>query len=766
MHPFKVCSSVWLVISVAMSVADPITKLHFLLFLNASSAKNFSPGETLVISIPENSLQDTDYMRKESWKSRLDSWNIMNQGYIDWGNLRISRSNNYSFKPANTLGTSSCKQEDIRNFNSTIQNSCTITNHSHTLWDFNNKSQKTWKYMNNNPYYKYINQGISYTRRNATTEDLIDEQRKRDLYKYSDICVINQNENIWDFQYHVIHMLHEALKWPLIISSVGGNGYQSTKYKDSNYIITTRACNIPEQVLQHTERQLQALRARASWDPRGRFLVLITNDYGAFRTVLAKRMLRLLWSFKVLNAVVVMPQQKSALVLYTWFPYQSPRICTHVREVVLNYWLFENNGRFLFNSSLFPQKIPQDLKGCNISVSTFEIEPYVILSYSNSEVFPEDGVEGRLFRSVMKKLNLRYKLKVPENEDWGEKLPNNTWTGMKGDLFNNVTELGFGGLLLDRELCEVFECTITYLKERLVWHVPRARQVAQWKGFYRVFEKETWMVILVVSIMVALLLWRMGRIYKETPYSAFSKSLSHVWAMILGISVPKQPRVSRPRLLFLFWVIYCLHMNAVYLSFLTSFLINPGLEHQVRNVEELVESNLDYGYHSIFDRYFNDSTDQILVRILSRRKHCDGDGEDCLRRMADRGDFAVLLSSMLVQYKNALKFVDHRGNSLFNRFEDSFLNYDVVMYLTKGSHLLERLNSVIHRTVESGMLEHWWEEMKNTLRLKQALLTVEESSTLSFSHLQSVFVFHLLGLAISFTVFIGEFLYRRLRMTK
>jgi hypothetical protein len=468
-------------------------------------------------------------------------------------------------------------------------------------------------------------------------------------------------------------------------------------------------------------------------------------------------MLQVLWSFKVLNAVVAIPHPKSALVLYTWFPYQSPDICTHVREVVLNYWLFENNGRFLFNGSLFPQKIPQDLKGCRISVSTLEIEPFVILSYSNSSIFLADGLEGRLFRSVMKKLNLRYKLKLPGNESWGEKLPNNTWTGMKGDLFNNVTELGFGGLLLDRELCEVFECTITYLKDRLVWHVPRAKQVAQWKGFYKVFEKETWLVILAVSIVVALLLWCMGCISKEMSYKTLAESMSHVWAVILGISVPEQPRATRPRLLFLFWVIYCLHMNAVYLSFLTSFLINPGFEHQVRTVEELVRSNLDYGYHSGFDKYFNDSTDQILVKILSRRKHCEGDGEDCLRRMADRGDFAMLVSSMLVQYKNALQFMDQSGNTLFSHFEESFLDYDFVIYLTKGSHLLERLDSVIHRTVEAGLLEHWWEEMKNTLRHKQALLTVEASSTLSFSHLQSVFVFHLFGLAISLTVFIGEF---------
>lgn len=62
----------------------------------------------------------------------------------------------------------------------------------------------------------------------------------------------------------------------------------------------------------------------------------------------------------------------------------------------------------------------------------------------------------------------------------------------------------------------------------------------------------------------------------------------------------------------------------------------------------------------------------------------------------------MLVSSTLAQYKNSFEYNDRSGRNSFNPFHDAFLTYDFVMYLTKGSHLLERLDSVVQRTVEAG----------------------------------------------------------------
>jgi hypothetical protein len=743
--------------SATVTAANQITKLNLLRCLNAISLQYFFPGDTLVISIPN--VEDIPSVNKETWKRSFDDQKVPNFTYIKMEKLRLAKNNSYV--SANIMITGSYKDNNSWNFNSRKQNEWNVTKNDVT-YGLNFKSHNRRTFRNDKHYYYHTEQRKWYFYNDTNFHNVCNAYKNKGTFKYFKIFSNENKEDIWDFGYQAIQLLHEPLNWPLVISSADDSGHEARTYKDANYIIITCNMDDTEKVIQRTGRQLQALSARASWNPRGKFLILITENYGEHGRATVKQLLQLLWSFKVINAVVAISHQKSALVLYTWFPYQSPGLCTNVRETAVNYWVFEDGGRFLLSSNLFPQKIPHDLKGCSITVSTTEIEPFVILSYSNtSSLAFAHGLEGRFFRSIMKKLNLSFKLKLPGSEGWGEKLPNNTWTGLKGDLFNNVTELGFGGLLLDTELCEVFDCTVTYLKDTLVWHVPRAKQVPHWKGLYGVFNKKTWVVILVLSIAVALLLWRMGCLSKETSYVTVVKCLSQVWAIMLGVSVPEMPRASNLRLLFLIWVIYCLHINAIYLSFLTSFLINPGFEHQVRTVEELVQSKLDYGYHSGFDKYFNDSTDKILVKILSRRKHCDRDGDDCLKRMAERGDFAMLVSKMLVQYKNAFKYVDQSGNTLFNHFHDAFLGYDFVMYLAKGSHLLERVDSIIQRMVQAGLLKKWWEKMKTTLRLKQAFRTEQESTTLAFSHLQSVFVFLFFGLVISVIVFICEFLSSR-----
>lgn len=84
--------------------------------------------------------------------------------------------------------------------------------------------------------------------------------------------------------------------------------------------------------------------------------------------------------------------------------------------------------------------------------------------------------------------------------------------------------------------------------------------------------------------------------------------------------MPEMPRTTRLRVLFLLWLFYCLHINTVCFTSLTTFSIRPGFEHEVQNVEEIVKSEVQYGFHECYDKYFNDSTEEILVKKLDNRK--------------------------------------------------------------------------------------------------------------------------------------------------
>jgi len=50
------------------------------------------------------------------------------------------------------------------------------------------------------------------------------------------------------------------------------------------------------------------------------------------------------------------------------------------RIILLDEWVFENNGRFLENANLYLAKVPKNLMGCPIKLGTFGIDPFVIMT--------------------------------------------------------------------------------------------------------------------------------------------------------------------------------------------------------------------------------------------------------------------------------------------------------------------------------------------------------------------------------------------------
>jgi hypothetical protein len=534
-------------------------------------------------------------------------------------------------------------------------------------------------------------------------------------------------------------------------------------YKDQSYVIITRCQVTFVDIIQKLEPQLHALKTRRSWNPRGQFLVLIPEQHTAGRE-LVRQILELLWSFKALNAVVAMPDPTQAVVLYTWYPYQSPDLCIQVKEVKINSWVFENGGHFLSGSSLFPPKIPYDLKRCNINASTMRIEPFVfIYNETSSDARCIDGVECRLFSLIMDKLNMTFQLKLPGEEMWGDKLENGSWTGMKGHLIENISDIAFGAFFLYTELCDVFECSVPYFENYYVWHLPRAKEVAKWKSLFLVFKLTTWLAFIAACVAVVLLLWRMARSSRADPsetstYANIGQCSSSVWAVLLGVSVPEMPRTARLRVLFLLWLFYCLHINIFYLTRLTTFLIQPGFEHQIQNVEELVESDVEYGFHNGFDKYFKDSTDEILSKMLNNRKDCSAYETNCHNRTITKGEFAVLETGHYMEYLTVKLSVEQSGKPLFYSLKDTFLRNNFVMYLTKGNPLLDMINNIITHAVEAGLIDQWWREMKFSWTLRRGTQIHEKSSTLTLLDLQSAFAFLFLGLGLCIVVFMVEWI--------
>jgi hypothetical protein len=116
-------------------------------------------------------------------------------------------------------------------------------------------------------------------------------------------------------------------------------------------------------------------------------------------------------------------KESDTLNLYTWFPYKSGR-CGEVQDAVLqDEWVLEHNGRFSKNVYLFPEKVPKNLMGCPIRVSTLGIDPYVILTgnYTQNDgsvVYKLRGLFLQILHLVCEKITLMIFLPTSVSMKW------------------------------------------------------------------------------------------------------------------------------------------------------------------------------------------------------------------------------------------------------------------------------------------------------------------------------------------------------------
>jgi len=94
------------------------------------------------------------------------------------------------------------------------------------------------------------------------------------------------------------------------------------------------------------------------WNPRGRFVVVVTDQDSSSLMSEALKIYEIMWmEYKVVNTVVLMPSSSgncTVLDLYSGFPYQNGN-CGKVKEIILvDQWVLENKGTFSENTNLYP----------------------------------------------------------------------------------------------------------------------------------------------------------------------------------------------------------------------------------------------------------------------------------------------------------------------------------------------------------------------------------------------------------------------------
>jgi hypothetical protein len=582
-----------------------------------------------------------------------------------------------------------------------------------------------------------------------------------------------------DIQEALLEKLHQYEKWPFLVYGLPGGIKREEQHKHGGYIIFIQAVKVAEQV----RSQLTQLKTTAGWNSGAYFVIVVMSDLDhLFGNVLAEDILTEFWNEKIINTAVLLPASDSSkirfkvstegvesmelvalLEVYAFFPYQTTNKCGNVIHAsLLDYWVRDDSveGRFLRNVALFTSKIPANLQGCTLSVSALELETVIV----NRKSAYDDGLEMILLNTILSHMNVSavFLPQPPNNEKWGRYLSNGSWDGIIGSVAKRKSDIAIGGIVVySTRIAESVDVTSSYFQHGLYWYIPCAKALPYTMTITRVFTAAVWLRIVLIYIIVSALMWYFNKFASKSSdlskniQQAFITCLLNLWAVMLGISASLHiSNFATIRMLYILWIFYSLALNTVYQAFLTTYLVDPGFKKLISTEEELIQSGLELGINP----YFEASEDTFRSRYPNTIP-CP-DTVKCLRRLAEKGDLAVLSPYLLGEYMGTFNFSDSNGNPAYCRLDEQFATVNMVMLMQKGDPLLHYFNKVILSVLEAGLFDHWWSDLKHNaiLSSNKTFLTTPsmEFKTLTKYHLQSCFYTQCLGHVLSLGVFVCE----------
>ncbi|KAF5277163.1 hypothetical protein FQR65_LT03869 [Abscondita terminalis] len=296
----------------------------------------------------------------------------------------------------------------------------------------------------------------------------------------------------------------------------------------------------------------------------------------------------------------------------------------------------------------------------------------------------------------------------------------------------------FGLAAVPASLMFNFRQSAIFYNIKPFWAVPKPKIISSMEKIYLIFEKIVWVLIL-LSFLIIVVTWWIILNYNSRSQQ-FSLILLNVWETTLLGSMNKVPLQWPLRFLFIGYVVYCIHIQAVVISKITDLLTSIQYERGIQNLDDLSESNLSILISNISKLiYFHDEQIDEEHRYTYKNIH---------RLLYATKDNQIVENFMkcVVKYKCAAFFVGDENylNSSISEvshvFEDASatgtMNY--VFISMKHSYAFLTVSTVINRLIESGISNHY---TKKIIEIAKLLKVEKESKVLTVGDAHIVFIF-------------------------
>jgi hypothetical protein len=480
-----------------------------------------------------------------------------------------------------------------------------------------------------------------------------------------------------------------------------------------NYVLLTGSEEEDGDVVETLEGQLEALKSWPSWNPRGRFVVLVRALNSESPHSVALRISEKLWKVnKIVNIVILIPNsdafmlkdgasgEVSMLDVYTWFPYRAGSCAEPTEVVLLDHCLLDGKGKLFQDASFFPSKVPNNLNGCPLRVSTRHYEPYIILTSnttgtSGSTTYSYRGLNTEYILLFSEAVNMTVEFLPPADENFVDSHLMQLVSLMQGSA-----DIAGGRFHLHPSVLPYADPTTSFLFDIIRWYVPCPRPVSKMEKVVGVFSSSVWLCMTIVFIVVSFVFWRSAN-GPHKPVVTESQNFKNilycvyvVWCVFMGVSVPQMPTTWKQRTWFLYFVWYCFVMSTVFQAFFISFLVEPGYNKQIETFDELKKSRLSYCLDKVSENSHFYISYHEYRKFDSKRMELRSH-KDCLEYFFTNNNITLLSSLYYTQFVASLLGLDWNRNKLFCTLDRDEISAHTVMYLSQGHPLLDRFNLLL-----------------------------------------------------------------------
>ncbi|KAK4878844.1 hypothetical protein RN001_011350 [Aquatica leii] len=286
--------------------------------------------------------------------------------------------------------------------------------------------------------------------------------------------------------------------------------------------------------------------------------------------------------------------------------------------------------------------------------------------------------------------------------------------------------------------------------------VPAPKRIPQMETLKLVFKQTVWIFILVSFILTSVMLWCINKYAFPSNQHSLGYYFLEVYSITIFGTTTSKRLLPFLQFIFISYVIYSIHIQAVFTGKLITLLTIPQFEHQIKSLQELSESNnsiVTYMKTLCFDN--PDKNEGKIYRKIKTKFICYSN-EDYRRLIST--EEATINYTILVDQDVFQQLSGRLKRKSYYFVDNSFLGITPVSFtIDSFSYFTVTLNEIIIRLIESGLLKQLKARYDCDNTLYRTVSSIENQK-LSLKHLYPIFVFWVFGLSLSFVVFAGELL--------